>query len=105
VIDPLGRKAALQPEPVVAGFVADDDLHRAAATRLPLACLQAPEQRQQAGDVAAVQPMRGGLPARRGPCREQPGRLAELYGDEHGDTVRRGTLTLDLTHRPSPLPF
>jgi len=52
--DPLGRKAALQPEPVIAGFVADHDLHRAATTRLSLACLQATEQRHQASDVAAL---------------------------------------------------
>jgi hypothetical protein len=99
--DPFGCEAALQPELVVAGLVADDDLHLAAATRLPLVRLQAAEQNQQAGDVAALQPMRGGLPARRGPCREQPGQLAALYGDEHGDTIQRGTLTLNLTHRPS----
>jgi hypothetical protein len=103
--DPLGRKAALQPEPVIAGFVADDDLHRVAAARLPLARLQAAQQRQQAGDVAALQPMRGGLPARRGLCCEQPGRLAEFHGDEHGGTIQRGTLTFDLTHRPSPIRF
>jgi hypothetical protein len=63
--DPLGREAALQPEPVVARLVADDDLHITTAARLPLARLQAAEQGQQLRDVAAAQPVRRGLAARR----------------------------------------
>src|SRR5690349_21057983 len=63
--DPLGREAALQPEPVVARLVADDDLRITTAARLPLARSQAAEQGQQLRDVAAAQPVRRGLAARR----------------------------------------
>jgi hypothetical protein len=56
--DPLGREATLQPESVVAGLIADDDLRITAAACLPLARLQATKQGQQARDVAARHPMR-----------------------------------------------
>ena len=61
--DPLGRKAALQPEPVIAGLIAEDDLHVITARPL-LPCLQATQQCEQAGDVAALQPVRRGFAAR-----------------------------------------
>src|SRR4051795_302714 len=61
--DPLGRKAALEPEPVVTGLVAEDNLHRAAA-RLLFARLQPTQQPKQAGDVAALQAMGRGFAAR-----------------------------------------
>jgi hypothetical protein len=68
--DPVGREATLQPEPVVASLMADDELHITSAACLPLARLQAAKQGQQASDVAALQPMRRGLPARRALGRE-----------------------------------
>jgi hypothetical protein len=61
--DALGRKAALEPEPVVTGLIAENDLHGAAA-RLLFARLQAAQQCKQAGDVAALQAMGRSLAAR-----------------------------------------
>src|SRR3712207_1540299 len=45
--DPLRGEAPLQPEPVVAGLVAEDDPHLTAAARLLLTGLQTAQQREE----------------------------------------------------------
>src|SRR5215217_5425158 len=99
--DPLGRKAALQPEPVIAGLIAEDDLYIMAAFPL-LARLQAAEQGEEAGDVTAVEPVRRGFAARRSSSRKQPARLAEFHGYEHDGTIPSGFGLFNVTHRPTP---
>jgi hypothetical protein len=61
--DLLRSEAALQPEPVVAGLVADNDPHLMAGRPL-LARLQAAEQREQAENIAAIELVRRCLAAR-----------------------------------------
>jgi hypothetical protein len=54
---PLGDEAAMQPEPVVAGFVAKDDPNLLTARPL-LALLEPAQQGEQASNVATIKPMR-----------------------------------------------
>src|SRR3712207_9517134 len=63
--DSRGGEAPLQPEPVVAGLVAEDDPRLATAARPFFALLEPPQQREQPVHVAALQPVRRGLAARR----------------------------------------
>ena len=82
--DRLGREAALQPEAVVPGLVAEDDRDLSAGAAL-FASLQAAQQGEQALHVAAAHPVCGGLPARDGLGGQEPCRLAEFQRDEHSN--------------------
>ena len=98
---PPSTEATVQPEPVIAGLVAKDDLHLPAA-RLLLTGPQATQQTKEAGDVAGLHPMRRILAARRTLYGEQPSRLTEFHRNKHSSPVPGRLSLCDLTHRPTP---